>query len=127
MSRNSACSMRTMPQTHMKLNGTFSSVSSRTARISMVSPDHTCDSRSSSTATGGSPEGARGSLSQTMLRAGSTVVRIAALPSRSSRITGDETSIFSNWLNRMRTARDHSPPSRTHCTSAAGEGVVPRG
>ncbi len=127
MSRRIFFSCQTSRPSHDTLNGAVSSFMPRSARTSITSPSHTWDRRSSSTATGRSPEAARGSFTQTTLRARSTVVRIAALPSRSSRMIGEETSSFISWLHFMRIALAHRPPSRIHCTRVAGGGGAPGG
>ena len=127
MSRSVRRSSITILASQPTVNGAVSSVCPRSERISSASPDHTCDSRSSSTATGSSPEGAHGSRSQTTLRAASAVARIAAPPSLSNKITGDAVSTLSSWPHLSRTALAHKPPSRIHRTSVAGVGCSPRG
>ena len=127
MSRRVRFSRNTMRASQPRLNGASSSVPPRIVRISIVSPDQTCERRSSSIATGGSSAPPRGSRSHTTLRAASACTRTPALPSFSNRTAGDEPSSRSRLRHFSRTARAHSPALRTHSTRAAGDGGSPSG
>ena len=111
-------------------NGASASVKPRLARISTASPDHTSLSRSSSTGTGASDSGPRGSLIRTTLCSALTAVSRPAVPSLNSSTTGPVLVKRIRCRHRSRTARAHIPEFCAQVDRDAADGnlspTVPR-
>ena len=124
MSRSERRSLPTRPTSQRKENGASASVWPRSARSRMASPPHTSVSRISSTGTGASAVGPRGSLRKTTLCSRLTPVSRPAVPSVNSSTTGPVLLKCIRWRQRSRTARDHMPEFCAQAESEAAEGSV---
>ncbi len=118
MSRSDRRSFPTREISQLRLNGASDSAMPRLARTSTTSPDHTCASRISSTATAGSLTAASGSLISTTRLSGLVPVIRPALPSLNSSTTGPADCRRSSCRQFSRTPLAHRPLS---CAQAANE------